>query len=338
MKVLLATTAVGLGALALARREQAPAGEPLPRPEGQAVSVTAADGVLLAATVHGPSDAQATVVLLHGYELSQALWARQVLALRTARPDLRVVTYDHRGHGASGRTSATAATLQQLAHDLVSVLDAVAPTGPVLLAGHSMGGMTLTALAEEHPSLLGPRVVGVAFVSSSSGRLEDVTYGLPAPIARVGQKLLPLFNEQARRREESGRGKPARPGITRLLVGKGASRADIAATLEVMAACPAGTVADFHHTFTEHNRVEALAALSEVPVLVLCGTADRICPVSHSRAIAAALPHARLVVYPGAGHMLQLERADEVSRQLVELADLLPRPEGRRRTRSATEA
>jgi pimeloyl-ACP methyl ester carboxylesterase len=324
--------------LASARRPRADPGTALPTVTGRPVTVTADDGVPLSAEIHGSVDAEATVVLAHGYELSQRLWARQVQALLTARPDLRIVTYDHRGHGRSGRTAAHAATLAQLARDLLAVLDAVAPTGPVLLAGHSMGGMTLTALAEERPEVFGPRVLAAAFVASSSGRLEDVTYGLPAPIAKLSQRLLPVFNERARRLEESGRGKPARPGIARLLFGRGATMADIHATLSVMAACPAGTVADFHHTFVEHNRVEALAALSSVPVLVLCGTKDRICPLAHSQAIAGALSHARLVVYPGAGHMLQLERADEVSRQLVGLADLLPRPEGRRRTRSSSEA
>jgi pimeloyl-ACP methyl ester carboxylesterase len=325
-------------ALALARRRRrtaAGADSPWPELAGRAVTVTAEDGVPLRVEVHGPDAAAGTVVLAHGYELSGALWDRQVAALLAARPDLRVVAFDQRGHGGSGRTSAARATLGQLGRDLRTVLDAVAPTGPVVLAGHSMGGMGLMAFAEQFPELVGPRVVAVALVSTSPGRLAEVTYGLPKAVAALGQRTLPWFNELARRREAAGKGKPARPGIVRLLVGKGAPPADVRRTLEVMAACPAATVADFHLTFTEHDRLAALGALAEVPVLVLSGRRDLICPVEHSEDIARALPHARLCVYPDAGHMLQLERHVEVSRQLVELVDVLPRSGPARRTGSA---
>lgn len=333
----LAALVVTGAAVAVARRRTTPVPGPgLPEAGGARLEVIAEDGVTLAAEVHGPADATATVVLAHGYELSQRLWVHQVRALQQARPDLRVVTYDHRGHGRSARTSAQNATLAQLGRDLLTVLDEVAPTGPVLLAGHSMGGMTLMSFAEQFPEAFGGRVVGAALVSTSPGRLTEVTYGLPKALAKLGQRSLPWFNEQARRREAAGKRKPARPGIVGLLFGKDPAPADVAATLEVMAACPAATVADFHATFVDHDRVAALSALAQVPTLVLSGSKDKICPLDHSRDIAAALPTAQLVVYPGAGHMLMLERTEEVSRQLVELADVLPRPEGRRRTRSAS--
>jgi pimeloyl-ACP methyl ester carboxylesterase len=59
------------------------------------------------------------------------------------------------------------------------------------------------------------------------------------------------------------------------------------------------------------------------------GDADRLCPVEHSRAIADALPTAELAVYPGVGHMVQMERRAEVSRRLLALVDraLAPTPE-----------
>ncbi len=327
-------------AVVVARRRSnvAPAGTPFPSPAGRPLEVMADDGVVLRGTVHGPADATSTVVLVHGYELSERLWARQVEALLAARPDLRVVTYDHRGHGGSDRSPAAHATLVQLGVDLHAVLAAAAPAGPVLLAGHSMGGMTLMAFAEQHPAYVAQRLVGAAFLSTSPGRLVEVTYGLPKAAARLVQRSLPWFNERARAREQAGRGKPARPGIARLLFGGGALAADVAATLAVMADCPAATVADFHATFVDHDRVAALEAFASVPVLVVCGSQDRICPLDHSRDVAAALPHGRLVVYPGAGHMVQLERAAEVSARLVELADALPRPDGRRRTRSSSPA
>jgi pimeloyl-ACP methyl ester carboxylesterase len=286
------------------------------------------DGVALHVEVFGAEQPGATVVLAHGYVQSARLWAGQVQDLLAARPDLRLVTYDHRGHGASGRTTRDRATIEQLGRDLARVLDSVAPTGPVVLVGHSMGGMTLMALAEQHPELFGDRVVAAAFVATSSGGLDAVTWGLPAPVARVAKKLLPLLNERNARAEAAGR--PRRFGgfDMRLIFSRDADPSDIATTLEVHRACSAETVAAFLATFSEHDRVRALAALAEVPALVAVGDRDLLCPLEHSRAIADALPLAEFVVYPGAGHMVQLERRAEVSRLLLGLvARAVPSPE-----------
>ena len=309
-------------------------------PAGATRTVTADDGVALHVEVSGPEDAAATVVLVHGYVLSNRLWDDQVAALTAARPDLRVVTYDQRGHGRSARTVAERSTIEQLGKDLLTVLDAVAPTGPVVLVGHSMGGMTLMALAEQHPELLGPesgggRIVGVALVSTSSAGLAEVTWGLGV-LGPLAQKLRPKLNEAARRRELAG--KKARPqvGTQRLLFGTDPDPVAVARTADVMAGCSAHTVADFAATFADHDRRAALAALAHVPTLVLVGTRDLLCPVEHSRELARAVPTAQLVLFPGAGHLLQLERSPEVSARLVELCDVLPRPSDSRRTRRAT--
>ena len=303
-----------------------PSAAPWPVLPARDVDVLAEDGVRLQARVAGPDDAAATVMLAHGYCLSQDLWDRQVAALAAARPDLRVVTYDHRGHGRSGRTAPERATLGQLGRDLRTVLDALAPDGPVVLAGHSMGGMTVMAFAEQFPDLVGDRVVGAALVSTSSGRLETSTWGFPEVVAKRVREALPKANEQARRREDRGLRPLPQGFMGPVLLGRGRRRDDVRRTVRVLQACSAHTRADFHPTFLEHDRLAALAALSGVPVLVLCGDRDRICPLGHSEAIAGALPHARFVVYPGAGHMLQLERADDVSRRLLELVASSLRP------------
>ena len=303
---------------------------PWPVLDARRTEVVAEDGVRLSARVAGPDDAAATVVLAHGYCLSQDLWDRQVAALTAARPDLRVVTYDQRGHGRSGRTSPERATLAQLGRDLRAVLDALAPEGPVVLAGHSMGGMTVMAFAEQYPELVGPRVVGAALVATSAGELASSTWGFPEAVARRVRTALPAANEHARRREDRGLRPLSQAFMAPVLLGRGRSKDDVRRTLAVLRSCSAHTRADFHATFLEHDRVAALAALSGVPVLVLCGDRDRICPLAHSEAIARALPHARFVVYPGSGHMVQLERADDVSRRLVELVASALRPAGQR--------
>lgn len=297
--------------------------------------VAAADGVQLQVEVSGPSDATASVLLAHGYVQSSRVWDRQVAALLAARPDLRIVTYDQRGHGSSGPSPAAHCTLDQLGRDLQVILEATAPTGPVVVVGHSMGGMTLLAFAEQFPALIGPRIVGAGLVGTSAGRLTEVTYGLPKGLARLVQATLPKANESARKRELAGKKALSNAWMSRLIFGKGARPCDVRTTMAVMARCSAATVADFHATFGQHSRTAALAALRAVPVTVLVGAKDLLCPVAHSRDIAAALPDAQLFIYPGAGHMVQLERDAEVSHRLVELCDALPRPEGRRRAQSS---
>ena len=103
--------------------------------------------------------------------------------------------------------------------------------------------------------------------------------------------------------------------------GKGADPEHVREVLEVQAACSAETMAAFLPTFSTTTASQALAALAEVPPSCSSATSDLLCPLPHSRAIAAALPRAELVVYPGVGHMVQLERRPEVSRRLVALLD-----------------
>ncbi|MGY1671974.1 alpha/beta fold hydrolase [Geodermatophilus sp. SYSU D00710] len=322
------TAAAGLGLLAagavLARRRRAtrpPAPEPAPLPRGRVRTVPTEDGVDLHVEEFGAEQPTATVVLAHGWVQSSRLWAGQVRDLLEARPDLRVVTYDHRGHGASGPTPRDRATIEQLGRDLARVLEEVAPDGPVVLGGHSMGGMTLMALAEQRPELFGDRVVGAAFVGTSAGELDAVTFGLPRPVARVVRRLLPALSERAVRAEQAGRPRAVGPLDMKLIFGAAADPADVRAALEVHRACSAETVAAFMPTLSEHDRAQALEALAEVPTLVAVGDADRLCPVEHSRTLAAALPTAELAVYPGAGHMVQMERRPEVSRRLLDLVD-----------------
>lgn len=325
-----ATTAAGVAvvvaAAAVAGRRRAagpkpPAAQAPPPPQGEVRTVTTEDGVDLHVEVFGAEQPVATVVLAHGYVQSSRLWAGQIRDLLEARSDLRVVTYDHRGHGASGPTSRDKATIEQLARDLARVLEEVVPEGPVVLGGHSMGGMTVIALAEQRPELFGDRIAAVALIGTSAGGLDANTYGLPGPVAKVVKKMLPVLNERAVKAEQAGK-KRAVGALDMWLIFSGtADAADIAAATEVHRGTTAETVAAFLPTFSTHDRATALEALSDVPVLIAVGDADRLCPVEHSRAMAEALPAAELAVYPGVGHMVQMERRREVSDRLLALVD-----------------
>ena len=136
-----------------------------PPPPGSRV-VETDDGVRLHVEVDGSPDSPLTVVFCHGFTARLAEWELQRAALRGRA---RLVLWDQRGHGRSAVTPLPDATIGRTGQDLGQVLDAVVPTGPVVLVGHSMGGMSVMALARQRPELFGTRVVGVFLLATSAG-------------------------------------------------------------------------------------------------------------------------------------------------------------------------
>ena len=109
----------------------------------------------------GPVDAP-TVVLVHGFSLSMQSWVLQRRAL--IHSGFRVVSYDQRGHGRSGQPALENCTVAQLGRDLAAVMDATCTSGPVVLVGHSMGGMTVMSYIGQHPDVIRERVLAVALM------------------------------------------------------------------------------------------------------------------------------------------------------------------------------
>jgi pimeloyl-ACP methyl ester carboxylesterase len=144
--------------------------------------IALSDGTALHVEVEGGPAAPVTVVLAHGWTVDARTWGPVASAL--AGPGARVVRYDHRGHGRSSAVDPATMTLDQLADDLAELVAAVAPTGPLVLAGHSMGGMTIMALAERHPDVVA-RTAGVGLVATAAGGLADTSFGLPAATVPV---------------------------------------------------------------------------------------------------------------------------------------------------------
>src|SRR5204862_2678772 len=125
-----------------------------------------------------------TVVFCHGYALNLDCWHYQRLALRES--GVRSVYWDQRGHGRSGRGMPGPVAIDRLGQDLQAVLEATVPHGqPVVIVGHSMGGMAVLALADQRAAMFGDRVVGVELVSTSAGRLAEVTLEVAADAERL---------------------------------------------------------------------------------------------------------------------------------------------------------
>jgi pimeloyl-ACP methyl ester carboxylesterase len=290
-------------------------------------TVRAEDGVALHVEEVGPADADLTVVLVHGYVQEMAVWHYQRQALQAAG-DVRVVLYDQRCHGRSARGAAERSTIDQLGRDLGHVLDEVVPTGPVVLVGHSMGGMTIMALADRRPELFGGRVVGVALVCTSAGKLAQVTFGLPTVALPVTRRVLPVLTRgMSTRPRHFERGRRAGSDLVFLFTRRGGfgskdvspAVVDFVATMG--ARTPVDVIAQFYDTFMTHDKLAALDVLRGVEVLVLAGDSDLMTPPDHSRAIAEALPDAHLVVVEDAGHMVALEHPQQVSEELLRLID-----------------
>ncbi|HVL83987.1 MAG TPA: alpha/beta hydrolase [Pseudonocardia sp.] len=276
------------------------------------------DGVRLAVEVAGPARAPVTVVLVHGWTLDARTWGPVAAALAG---EVRVVRYDHRGHGRSDAVRAECMTLERLADDLAEVVAAAAPDGPLVLAGHSMGGMAVMALAERHPGLLARRVAAVALVATASGGLAAANLGLPPRRAELVRRLEKRVHASPRwlARERLGDPRLLGPALRWLLLGPRPTREAVRLTTLSVASCRPATMAGFRPTLDAHERDAALAAFAGIPTVVLAGGRDRLIPVSAARRIARALPSANLTILPDTGHMIPVERPAAVAGRIAAL-------------------
>jgi pimeloyl-ACP methyl ester carboxylesterase len=286
------------------------------------MTVTAKDGTRLHVAESGESGAPLTVLFVHGWTLDSRTWAHQLTHLpdRVEHP-VRALAFDNRGHGRSGPVRHADATVAQVAGDIVDVLTQQAPDGPVVLAGHSLGGMAIMALAAHRPEVL-DRVAGIALVATSAGGLAEVTLNLGPRAAALRRLLEGAANKRMLARGESARRLPVplvRPAVKWLTFGEPAARDDVRVAAAMVAGCSPYTVAAFRASLEAHDQVAALPRLAGRPVLVAGGTRDRLTPLAHSRVLADAIPGAELVVYDEAGHMLPLERGPDLTRRLADL-------------------
>ncbi|GAA3200748.1 alpha/beta fold hydrolase [Dactylosporangium siamense] len=285
------------------------------------LTVTTDDGIdLHVEIVNGPDSDQAdqpTLVFVHGFCLDMGTFHFQRKALEGTH---RMVFYDQPGHGRSGKLRKGEYSLDALGAGLRAVLQATAPTGPVVLIGHSMGGMTIMALAEQVPELFESRVEAVVLISTSAGKLDQVNFGLPEVVAKFRRPLLPVVGIAGP--ISSGvvdRARRASTDLAWLLTrryGFGTARpspALVSYVEKMNTTTSTDVIARYLRTLYTHARLLVLGPLRRVPVLLVCGDRDVLTPLTHTREIAAVLPEAELVVVPDGGHVVMLEHADEVN-------------------------
>lgn len=286
--------------------------------------VTTPDGVPLAVREVGPKDAPLTVVFAHGFCLRMGSFHFQRARLSDQwGPQVRMVFYDQRGHGQSGEAPPDSYTVEQLGQDLESVLAVMAPRGPVVLVGHSMGGMTVLSHARQYPQRYPTRIVGAALIASaaegvSRSPLGEILRNPALEAVRFTARYAPKLVHRGR-------------GAARRVIGpilRAASYGDekispsvVAFSEEMMHDTPITTLVEFLHALEVHDETEGLTTLNKVPTLVACGDRDLLTPMEYSEEMAGALTKAELVIVCGAGHLVQLERPEVIDDALVRLVE-----------------
>lgn len=266
-----------------------------------------------------------TLVFTHGFCLHQDCWHYQRAEFSG---EYRMVFWDQRGHGRSDPIKPAAdLSINVTGEDLYAVIEATCPTGPIILIGHSMGGMTTMALAEAHPELFGDRVVGVALLATSAGEFADLEFGLPRAAAKLFHATAPgmfeLLNKQ-RGLVERGRrlgGDLSLVLTRRYAFGSDAPESAVRFVQEQIQSTPIDVIARFFTVLRDHDKADALPVLDRVPSLVLAADRDLLLPLKHSRALADAMPEAEFVQVPDAGHVVILEHPHEVNSALRRLVD-----------------
>ncbi|GFG68723.1 alpha/beta fold hydrolase [Mycolicibacter senuensis] len=289
------------------------------------MAVRAADGTKLHTQVFGPADGY-PVVLAHGITCAIRVWGNQIAELAN---DYRVIAYDHRGHGSSGVPKRGGYTLTHLASDLDSVLEAtLAPGERAVIAGHSMGGIAISAWSDRYRHRVEERADAVALINTTTGNLlaEVDLFSVAPPLQRA--------RVQAARRALLTFGSvpivgPANLAVRRfvhmLAVGGEADPVVTSLICDLFARTPPAGRGHWVRTLVDSLGPSSYLNLDglTVPTLVIGSTRDRLLPMVASRRIADIAPNLARFVEVGGGHCSILEHPTVVNRELRELVELV---------------
>ena len=291
-------------------------------PPSQTVEVRAADGTRLHTEVFGPEDGY-PIVLAHGITCAIRVWHEQINDLSR---DYRVIAYDHRGHGRSGVAQRSAYSLGHLAGDLDAVLSATLRPGErAVLAGHSMGGIAISAWSDRYRHRVAQRADAVALINTTTGDLLKEINLLRVPPMLAGGR-----SAAARRMIKTFGGAPlvrgVQPGsrwfVAMMAVGAGADPAVAALIHDLFAATPAAGRGAWAGVLVDEmgSRHIDLSGLT-VPTLVIGSSKDRLLPMCQARKIADAVPNLVELVEIAGGHCAILEDPETVNGRLRALVD-----------------
>ena len=299
---------------------------PVSLPPGRVLTVRSADGTRLHTEVFGPEDGY-PIVLSHGITCALRVWHNQIADLAA---DHRVIAFDHRGHGRSQIPYRHGYSLDHLAADLDAVLRAALRPGEhAVIAGHSMGGITISAWADRYRDTVAHRADAVALINTTTGdllqalNLLQVPRVLAATRIRIAEEVIRAIGALTVPR---GARWTSRRFITAMAVGRDADPAVADFVYELFIGTSPVARGGFMRSLADALGSEymCLDGLT-VTALDIGSTKDRLLPMSQSGKIADAVPNlAAFVELPG-GHCAILERPDEVNRHIRALADSVTR-------------
>jgi 3-oxoadipate enol-lactonase len=253
-------------------------------------------------TQHAPP-----LVLLHGFPLSREMWAEQLASIGSL---YRVIAPDLRGHGQSESPDG-AYTMDEMADDVLELLDRLEVRGPIVLGGLSMGGYVALSLVLRYPE----RVCGLILcdtraaadtAEAAKGREETAREVLREGSARrVIETMVPRIFAKTTREKHPQR---------------------VEAMLAVMErTSPRGIAGALQGMAIRRDRRGDLKQI-RVPTLVLVGEDDVISPPAEARELAASIPGARLEIIPAAGHLAPYENPVAANDAIVRFLHHLGRP------------
>ena len=281
-------------------------------------TVRSFDGTELAVRAAG-DPANPTIVFVHGFSLDLTTWHYQWSELAER---YRCVLFDLRSHGRSAHAAHGDLSPAAFGADLAAVLDAVAPEGPVVVVGHSMGAVAILSAAETRPDLFAGRIAGVVFVGAAS---SDLLRGVMGSLTELLRPRFGSLKEAADRVNLLRRYVLASPADLAQIVaritqfGPAASPHVVSYVVGLAGRAPSAVWTEGLAGLMDMDLSDALKHV-RVPALVLVGEHDRVTPPSSAVALAGELPDARLEVLEGAGHIAMMEAHDELNRRLERFA------------------
>ncbi|WP_132992313.1 alpha/beta fold hydrolase [Gordonia zhaorongruii] len=280
--------------------------------------VGASDGTLLHVATSGDLEsADEILVFIHGWTCNTSFWNPQFNHFTGHRA---MVAYDQRGHGLS-EMGLVRPSVETLGQDLQAVLEETIPEGKrAVLIGHSMGGMTIMSWAAQFGAGMEEKISGIVLASTAARGVVERQKLVPENIPVFVSPFEPLMETAFVSLPVPLPSTPFAAMLTHYIaLGPVARQAHIDFSDDQISACSPKSRAAWGAAMARLDVLDGLEKIT-VPTAVVVGTEDRLTGVDHADEISGVLARNDVLhsytKYPGAGHMVPVERGAAFNRLL----------------------